>query len=110
MAKNQPSKTKLVQPVKKETTPIVEEKNTISKSVINTPKTAQTFLLGRKNYIWLGISLALIFLGFIVMALDSNTYGSMALTLAPIMVLSGFGLVFYAIMLNTDTQKKEENN
>ncbi|MCG8475502.1 MAG: DUF3098 domain-containing protein [Cytophagales bacterium] len=54
---------------------------------------------GKKNYLWMIIGLAVIFLGFIIMANDTEQYGFgfMGLTLGPITVFAGFMLEIYAI-------------
>lgn len=54
---------------------------------------------GKKNYLWMIIGLAVILLGFIIMANDGEQYGFgfMGLTLGPITVFAGFMLEIYAI-------------
>lgn len=50
--------------------------------------------------------IALILIGFFIMTLDSEEYGFgfLGITLGPLVVLSGFGLEFFAIL----HKKKEE--
>lgn len=75
-----------------------------------------TFLFGKKNYIWMGIGIALIALGFILMTgNDANTtpdgtfdptywneeiYSWRRIRLAPFLVITGFIVEIYAILLN----------
>ena len=63
--------------------------------------------LGRKNYLFMLIGLGIIILGFILMSGggsdDPNVFNEAMfnfrrITLAPILVLAGFGFEIYAIM------------
>ena len=73
-----------------------------------TPKTPESsYLFGPQNYRLLLISIALIFLGFGLMAgggsekqelFNPEIFSFRRITLAPIIVLSGFFLVIFAIM------------
>ena len=65
------------------------------------------FIFGKSNYKYLFIGLGLILLGFILMVgggsespdeFNEGIFNFQRLTLAPILVLSGFGLQIYAIM------------
>jgi len=65
------------------------------------------FPLLKENYLLLAISLAVIFLGFILMiggasddpnVFNPEVFSFRRITLAPIVVLIGFGMVIYAIM------------
>lgn len=51
------------------------------------------------NYWWLGASIVLIVIGFWVMSLEQAPHGLgfLGLTLGPVLVLGGFGLVFVAL-------------
>lgn len=62
---------------------------------------------GRDNYLWVIIGIAFIFIGFILMigggSNDPDTFNEAIfsfrrITLAPILVLAGFGIEIYAIM------------
>jgi hypothetical protein len=80
-----------------------------------------TFLFGKKNYIFMAIGLAVILLGFLLMmGPDANTrpdgvldvnywndgiFSWRRIRLAPFVILLGFAIEIYAIMLNPD--KKE---
>lgn len=64
-------------------------------------------LFGKENYKWLAISIAVMALGFFLMAggksSDSNSfkaeevYSTMRITVAPILILAGLGLGIVAI-------------
>ena len=54
---------------------------------------------GKQNYYLIGIAVACIILGFVLMQLETAQYGFgfLGLTLGPLMVLIGFGVGFAAI-------------
>lgn len=56
------------------------------------------FVFGKSNYQFLLISIALVILGFILMIGETDIYSFRKIVLAPIVVLGGFGLGFYAIL------------
>lgn len=76
------------------------------------------FIFGKKNYKWLFIGLGFIALGFILMAgggsddpnvFDPSIFNFRRIRLAPTLVLIGFGIQVYAILLNPnkkDSKKK----
>jgi len=74
------------------------------------------FIFGKKNYKWLFIGLGFIALGFILMAgggsddpnvFDSSIFSWRRIRLAPTLVLIGFGMQVYAILLNPDKKKSK---
>lgn len=75
------------------------------------------FIFGKKNYKWLFIGLAFITVGFILMAgggsddpnvFDESIFHWRRIRLAPTLVLIGFGIQVYAILLNPDKEKNAE--
>lgn len=82
-----------------------------------------TFLFGKKNYLFMGIGLAVILLGFfLMMGPDANTrpdgvydptywndeiFSWRRTRLAPFVVLMGFVIEIYAIMLKPSNEIKE---
>jgi len=69
----------------------------------------KTFVFGKKNYITMIIGLAFITLGFILMSgggsedpniFNPEIYNFRRIKLAPTLVLIGFGIQVYAILLN----------
>lgn len=69
----------------------------------------QQFIFETKNYLWMFVGFALIALGFILMAGggsdDSNIFNEAIFSfrrirVAPTLVLIGFGIQIYAILLN----------
>lgn len=64
---------------------------------------------GKKNYQWMVIGLITLVVGFIVMSLDSEPYGfgPLGLTVGPIIVMAGFIIEIYAILIRPDANKTE---
>jgi hypothetical protein len=68
----------------------------------------KTALFGRENYIWMGVGMAIILVGFLLMAggksenatvfNENEVYSFRRITLAPIMILLGLVVEIYAIM------------
>ncbi|MBG6131926.1 hypothetical protein IWQ47_003332 [Aquimarina sp. EL_43] len=80
----------------------------------NTPK--PDFIFEKKNYIVMAIGIAVIALGFILMAgggsddpnvFNPDIYNFRRIRLAPTIVLIGFGIEIYAILLNPNKKKKQ---
>ena len=76
---------------------------------------AKKLIFNKANYVILVVALIVITLGFIIMGMDDTEYGfgPMGLTVAPVVVLSGFGIVFGAIFYkqkvsNTDSISEKE--
>jgi len=71
-------------------------------------------LFGKENYMWMLIGLAVLALGFFLMAggkssdpkvfNDSEVYSTTRITIAPILIIAGFVIEIFAIM------KKSKNN
>lgn len=73
------------------------------------------FIFGRKNYKFLFIGLAFIVIGFVLMSgggsdnpnvFDESIYSWRRIRLAPTLVLIGFGIQVYAILLNPNKDSK----
>ncbi|RSK41826.1 MULTISPECIES: DUF3098 domain-containing protein [Mangrovimonas] len=78
--------------------------------------TKNDFIFGRKNYKFMFIGLLVIALGFILMSgggsEDPNVFSPdifswRRIRLAPMLVLIGFGIEVYAILLNPDKDSKK---
>jgi hypothetical protein len=65
--------------------------------VTNTAPPAQ-FIFSKDNYMWLIISIAVVAFGFVLMSGTTDIYSTTKIVIAPIVVLAGFGLGFYAIL------------
>ena len=60
------------------------------------------FVFDKSNYTWLIISIAVVAFGFILMAGTTDIYSTTKIVVAPLVVLGGFGLGFYAILKKPD--------
>jgi len=59
-----------------------------------------TFVFGKLNYQLLLLSIAIVIIGFILMAGKTDIYSFTKITLAPIVVVIGFALGIVAILKN----------
>lgn len=69
------------------------QKNTPVKETKQEP-----FVFQKSNYIMMILSIAVVILGFVIMAGDTDIYSSSKIVLAPIVVLIGFAIGFIAIL------------
>ncbi len=69
--------------------------------------TPTNFAFGRSNYMWLGIGIAVLAVGYLLMSgggsddpnvFDESIFSFRRITLAPTVVLAGYGVIFYAIL------------
>ncbi|AYL98703.1 DUF3098 domain-containing protein [Mucilaginibacter celer] len=56
------------------------------------------FIFDKSNYKFLIISVAIVALGFVLMSGTTDIYSATKIVIAPVVVLAGFGLGFYAIL------------
>lgn len=86
-----------------------------SKSESSAPRGNQTFLFDQKNYLWMGIGLLCILIGFALMSGGKSpdphqfnydeVYSFRRITLAPVIIMIGFGIEVYAIMMGHPDKK-----
>jgi hypothetical protein len=78
----------------------------------NTPQPQQGFVFGKKNYIFMFVGLAVIALGFILMAggasddpnvFNEAVFNAQRIHIAPMLVMAGFAIEIYAILLNPNS-------
>lgn len=91
--------------------PAASSRSTLAKksTTPGAPRGNQVFLFDNKNYLWMGIGIACIILGFFLLSggkspdphqfLYKEIYSFRRITLAPIVILIGFGIEAYAIMM-----------
>jgi hypothetical protein len=60
--------------------------------------TNQPMLFDKHNYLWLGIGILLVVVGFTAMYLENEVNGFISLFISPLLILGGYGVVLYAIM------------
>ncbi|PWK73747.1 Protein of unknown function (DUF3098) [Mucilaginibacter oryzae] len=63
-----------------------------------TPAQPVQFIFDKSNYRFLIISVAIVAFGFVLMSGTTDIYSTTKIVIAPIVVLAGFGLGFYAIL------------
>ncbi len=75
------------------------------------------FIFGKKNYKWMFIGLACIAIGFILMSgggsddpnvFNEDIFNFRRIRLAPTLVLIGFGIQVYAILLNPNKSNSQK--
>jgi len=72
----------------------------------STEETVYSWPLGRKNYVLLGISLAIIVIGYICLGWGDDPDAAITLTIAPILLVIGYFMIPFAIVARdgaTDT-------
>lgn len=74
------------------------------KSVQNEQKAS--FVFGKLNYQLMLLSIAIVIIGFILMAGKTDIYSFTKITLAPIVVVAGFALGIVAILKNPNKENK----
>ena len=79
--------------------------------------TKDTFIFGKKNYKWMFIGLGSIALGFILMSgggsddpniFNPEIFSWRRIRFAPTLVIIGFGIQVYAILLDPDKSNSEK--
>lgn len=76
------------------------QKSTLKKTAekVHTPAAEQYFIFGKQNYLLMIIGVALIAIGFTLMAGTEDIFSSTKLTVAPLLVMAGFIVELFAIM------------
>ena len=69
-----------------------------AKPTVKPTQTAVHFVFDKSNYRFLIISFAIVVFGFILMSGTTDIYNDTKIVIAPLVVLAGFGLGFYAIL------------
>lgn len=66
---------------------------------------------GKKNYRSMVIGLVIIVIGFTLMSMDSDPhgFGTLGLTIGPLITVAGFIFEIFAILQKPDEQKKDSN-
>lgn len=64
----------------------------------------------RRNYILLAIGVALVALGFALMSIENEFLGTISLYVAPVIILSGYAEIVYAILWRRGTSAEEEGS
>ena len=62
------------------------------------------FIFDKGNYLFLAIAVAVVAFGFILMSGTTDIYSNTKIVIAPLVVLAGFGLGFYAILKKPESK------
>lgn len=73
-------------------------------------RSENVMLFGRKNYQWATAGCLLVFIGFLLMYLENEVYGWISLNLSPVMILSGYGAILYAIVKRFEARTSGDND
>ena len=86
----------------KPTSPVktVSPEKTVNKVSIETKAPAQ-FIFNKENYKWWFISIAIVIVGFFLMSGTTDIYSDTKIVVAPLVVLAGFAVGFFAIFRKT---------
>ena len=68
------------------------------KNIENSDSSNENFVFGKVNYRLMLISIAIVALGFILMIGETDIYDFRKTVIAPVVVLGGFALGFFAIL------------
>jgi hypothetical protein len=71
---------------------------TAAKPAAKAPDSPVHFVFDKSNYTFFIISIAIVAFGFFLMAGTTDIYSSTKIVVAPLVVLAGFGMGFYAIL------------
>ncbi|MES2278012.1 MAG: DUF3098 domain-containing protein [Bacteroidota bacterium] len=56
------------------------------------------FIYDKSNYTLIAVSVLIVAIGFVIMAGNTDIYSTAKIVIAPLVVLAGFGLGFYALL------------
>ena len=62
------------------------------------------FIFDSGNYRWFLISIAVVIVGFYLMAGTTDIYSNTKIVIAPVVVIIGFGIGFYAILKKSEAR------
>ncbi|HVS93065.1 MAG TPA: DUF3098 domain-containing protein [Mucilaginibacter sp.] len=65
------------------------------------------FVFDKSNYKFFIISFAIVVLGFVLMSGTTDIYSTTKIVVAPVVILAGFALGFYAILKKPSAKKVE---
>jgi len=80
------------------TRPATPVKTTATRTASVVDSKPAQFVFDRSNYTFLIISAAVVALGFVLMSGTTDIYSNTKIVVAPIVVLAGFALGFFAIL------------
>lgn len=78
------------------------------KRTSRSPHLKGPMLFGRTNYLLLGISIALLIVGYAAMAIDNQVRSFITLYFSPVVLMAGYLLVIYAIFYRPKSENNEQ--
>lgn len=66
-------------------------------------------IFGPRNYTWLTVGVLCIIFGFTAMRIENEIRGFISLYLAPVVIVAGFSIVAWSILLKQDDSKTAES-
>jgi peptidoglycan/LPS O-acetylase OafA/YrhL len=76
---------------------------TATKTTADTTQPVQ-FVFDKSNYTWLIAAVVVVIIGFFLMSGTTDIYNTTKIVIAPLTVLAGFAIGFYAILKKPDTK------
>lgn len=100
-ANKKPNQTPITKPVAKAnvpplTNPVLRSSQSLRKDVI--VKAPAAFIFGKKNYQFMLLGIGFLIIGFYLMSGTTDIMSTTKIVIAPIIVLMGFAIEFYAIL------------
>jgi hypothetical protein len=84
---------------------ITQPASTVKTSARSTAESQPVhFVFDKSNYTWLIAAVVVVILGFFLMSGTTDIYNTTKIVIAPLTVLAGFGIGFYAILKKPDTK------
>jgi F0F1-type ATP synthase assembly protein I len=84
---------------------ITQPSGTVKTAAKNTAESQSVhFVFDKSNYTWLIAAVVVVILGFFLMSGTTDIYNTTKIVIAPLTVLAGFGIGFYAILKKPDTK------
>ncbi len=97
----QPNQQPNAKPVVKAANPILSSAAVRARTALNkeaVEKAPAAFIFGKKNYQFMLMGIAFIVIGFYLMSGTTDIMSTTKIVVAPIIVLTGFAIEFYAIL------------
>ncbi|MBW4888871.1 DUF3098 domain-containing protein [Mucilaginibacter sp. HMF5004] len=88
----------------KQVTPLAQPVRTAASQKKESNHTPAQMVFGKANYQLLFVSIAVIILGFALMSGTTDIYEARKIIVAPLVVLTGFGIGFWAIFKKTESK------
>ena len=79
----------------KYTPPVAVVKQPVKTAPVTEPV---NFIYDKTNYLIFGLSVLIVIIGFVIMTGTTDIYSTAKIVIAPLVVLAGFGLGFYALL------------